>query len=559
MVIKNNMRPAYAVAGTSENRTSRAIDSPFIFNASNTDTDEFNEFNSYNTSGRQASYRRAPKQKRRSSRGNPSLIVAVIAIVAVLLLSLVLVVATSNSGGGIKYSDNAYITYNDADGNYYIAVNGNLLDASFEGTVTLHEAKDRSFAYIEEAYAGGYNIYILDDKDMISVTMSPATDILAYAEYIPAIVYEDNGDVYLYTKEHGEELITEDATASNFKISGDGTTVAYNVIDVENGNKIHLSVFTAGESSERATAACYPAAISYDGSYIYCYGYTKVDGQKKLYVLDTTDDYSMTPVGTGVFGGITTMNAKGDEIIYYTTANGENTSHIYSVRKDEVYTIAKGFFVPSVIDSDIACPSSFRKTYIQSASSESEGSTYYIDKKFSPVKIATHVGSFAPNGDYFYYINSESTLIQIDLNDDNYAFTRVLSNVVDYKITQKNNLYILDSDNVLRFHDVRDNKKTKISQAAVEISMYDHSNILYFVESDSVAVYSSKEGSSKDSVKFDKAAISALPRFKYLNTAKTYSFIYDEDIGWKLFYSSNGRKFKTLSAECTNIDGGIYE
>jgi hypothetical protein len=536
-----------------------------MFITANASTDEFNEFNSFdsyskNNSGREK-YERSHGGRNNFS---PMRSIAVIAIAAVIILAIIIISALASSGSkGILYKDNAYIVYEDNGGNTFVSVNGNTLDASFEGTVTLHEAKDRSFAYIEEVFDKQYNIYILENKKMTPVTLSPATDILAYAEYEVGVVYKDGNEVYLFTEDHGEELITNDETAKNFKISGDGKTVAFTKIDVENGNKINLFIFTAGKSTEKATSACYPAAVSYDGEYVYCYGYTKTDKQKKLYVMDT-DNFDRIAVGTGVFGDIIAMNSDGDEIIYYTVStneNGatENTSHVYSVRKEAVHTIAKGFFVPTIVDPDIACPATFKDTYVNSASSESEGSTYYINRKYVPSKIASYIGTFSPDGDYFYYLNLEAQLVQVDLNDKGYAASRVLSDVTNYAVTQKGNIYAIDVNSTLRFLEIDDNKKTKISETANELVMYGYANLLYFTENDSVSVLSTKEGSSKDAVKFDKAALAGLPKFKYDGNSKNYVLVYDSDIGWKIFYTSNGKKFKLVMADCNNIDGGIYE
>ena len=84
--------------------------------------------------------------------------------------------------------------------------------------------------------------------------------------------------------------------------------------------------------------------------------------------------------------------------------------------------------------------------------------------------------------------------------------------------------------------------------------MYNYSNTLYFSESDSVAIYSTKEGSSKDSVEFAKEALSGLPEFMNSNSSHTYATVLDEDIGTNIFYTSNGRKFKAIASDCTVSD-----
>ena len=564
MLNKNGLRPAYAVSGNYESRTSRQSSDHIKFRAASSD-DELGNYRALGSeSRRQNTYSRPPQRKNDRTIEIPlSLIITAVAVLAVIVLAVIIIASVASSGSDIEFSDNSYVVYTDAEGNTCINVNGKPLDATFEGKISIRESADRSFAYVEETNGKRHNIYVLNGKTMEPITISPV-NVLAYAEYQPAVVYEDGGDVYVYTEKYGEEIITDNETALNFKfaISGDGSTVVYNETDVENGNKVHMFMFTCGKSSEKVATGCYPAfdninstsPVSYDGSYIYCYGFTKSAGQKKLYVVDVKDSFKKTAVGEGVFGGISAMNKDGDEIIYYTVSEKENISHIYNVKKNVSNNIAKGFFHPVSADSDIACFDSFKGVYLQNASSEKEGSTYYINNKYVPSKIAAFVGTFSPDGDYFYYVNDEKTLIQIDLGDKKLSSTRILSDVSDYAVTKKGNIYILDADSTLRFHEVGDNKKSTISKSVTKIVMYDYANTLYFEESDSVAIYSSKEGSTKDSVEFDKAALTGLPTFMHPQSSDTYVTVYDEDIGWKLLYTSNGRKFKLIASNCEIAD-----
>ena len=560
MFNKNNMRPAYAM-GTANNNgpASNSVKDSFKFQNAGTGADEFNEFNSFDSSRKQSAPQRKAAHKKKKQGFNTNIIIAAAVAAAVILLSVIIIAAcASSSGKGIKYDDNAYIVYTDADGKYYIALNGDVIDASFEGEVSIIEAADRSFAYVEEKCVDGWNVYVLDGKEMVAINIAPIDIIHAYAPYEPGIVYNDDGDVYLYTEKYLEELVTDDETAKNFVISGDGTTVAYNVTDAENSNKENLELFTYGEHSELIASLLEPVALSYDGSYVYCCGGTQTLS-RKLYYIDVEDNNALNPISDSEFDMILQMNAKGDEIIYSTISEASNFSHIFSVKKEKSFTIAKGYFQYVAIDPEIACPATFKDCYLQNASSLEEGSTYYVDKKFNANKIASAVGSFSPNGQYFYFLNSEKTLVQIDLEaKDGNNTARILTKVIDFEITEKGNLYVLDENGFLRFYNVADKTKPRIDENVAEISLYDYANTLYYTKLDSVSVYSSKEGSAAKTVEFDGAALTGIPEFKYENSAKTYSFLYDPDIGWKIFYTNNGKKFKAI-ANSEILENGAFD
>ena len=562
MFTKNNMRLAYSAAGSFENnRPINSSNDSFKFQAANSGSDEFNEFNSFDSSSKkqpaqqQRQPRKAPAQNRKKPGIDPRMIIAIVAVVAVVFIAVIIAAVAFSDGNSIKYDDNAYIVYTDAENNYFIALNGEVIDASFESEIFLTEAKDRSFAYVEEKCEDGWNIYFLNGKEMESVTPYPVDEILDFSEYEPGVVYKDDGCVYLYTEKKLEQFITDNDGAANFMISGDGTCVAYNEKDAANSNKLILNLFTTGKSSVQIANLCEPAAISYDGSYVYCYGYT-ASNQKKLHVIDVDDNNKMTPISDAAFDRITAMNAKGDEIIYSTITEAASFSHIYSVKKNESFTIAKGYFEYVAVDPDIACPSTFKDSYLQNASALEQGSTYYVNRKYAPSKIAEYIGEFSNDGKYFYFLTSEKTLYEIDLKNNNTS-TRILPKVEDFELTQKGNLYILDEKFTLKYRNCSDKTNEPVAQDVAEISMYDHSNTLYFVKNDSVAVYSTKEASTPETVEFDGAAITGIPLFKYNNNAKTYAFLYDADIGWKIFYTRNGKSFKHI-ATAEDIDNGSY-
>ena len=109
-------------------------------------------------------------------------------------------------------------------------------------------------------------------------------------------------------------------------------------------------------------------------------------------------------------------------------------------------------------------------------------STYFINKKYEANKISSARGKFSLDGDYFYYINGDGNLIQINLKDKNMISSKVDNDVVDFAVTEKGNVYLLTDEGSLRFYKVSTKKKTRISLDATSISMYTYANTLYFYE-----------------------------------------------------------------------------
>lgn len=566
MLNNNRMRPAFATAGTSaEHHAPRnnRIDSMTLY--ANTEADDFGAFTSDQTREKGAKRERPTQQKKSFGKGfNMMWVIAIAAVAAVVLLCVLVGAIILNASGDIENTDNTYLVYIEDNGNYRVAVNGTVLEESFDGETRVIPSLDSSFAYVECNAADGYLIYLLEGKKLTAITTddSAVTEVLGYAEIKPGILYREEGNVYIYSESMGEDLIEKNAEADNFLISGDAETVIYTRPLEDSATDDRIYLYRDGSSSPIGVKNCTPVMISEDGEYIYAYGYTSTLA-KKLYCI-TSEDGEKYPVCDSDFGGITAMNVAGDEIIYYTSSDTKLNSYIYSAKKDESYEIAKGkgIFYPATVDPDIVRYETFADCYLQSNSidlnllDEAEatvGYTYYINKKFEAQSIASALGQFSPDGQYFYYVNSKNTLYRVDLTDLDEAPTKVYEDIVEFAVTQKGNVYMLDNQNFLFFYKTSTNKKTSISKIATDISMHQYANKLYFVTEDETNVYVTEEGSSKELVKMDGVQLTALPEFNTGSSKKTFSYFYDENAGYSLFYTGNGKSFKLLTSDCDTI------
>ena len=573
MFFKNNFKPAYATANASFSRSEKAARSESaVFSAAG---EEFNAFDStpnYNNSGAPKRPQQRPQQKttasqapRKNNNSTKSIIIAVAAIAVLIAIIAIGVVIVSSMNKNIKFANNSFVAFSDEDGNYSIAANGKVL-STFENEIELIIADDRSFAYVVEEEVDGVRIYIATNKDIVPVTASPVSDVLATASLKPGVIYEDEDGVYLYTSKNGDEgRITRESGYSNWLISADASTVVYTAPLESNAVEFYLCVYK-DNSEYKQTKNLIPVEVSADGSLIYGYGFTSNDiTSKVLYVINSEEGGSKVFVDDN-FGAITAMNADGTEIIYYTNEAKGITSYIYAFNEKKIdeaapSSIARGIYTPVSIDPEVAVFGTFADCYLEGVSglnltSGITSSTYYIDKKFSIQKVASATGKFSPDGDYLYYISEGGALMQLDLSDDNYNTEKIAEDIVDFAITQKGNVYHLSDGNRLRFYKLSSDKTTRISDDAESIVMYENGDILYFTETENVNVFSSKEGSSPETVKFDSTSVTGIPYFSATGSKKTYAAFEDTDSGdWKLFYTSNGKKFKIVDNSCSDIFG----
>lgn len=567
MFFKNNLKPAYAAANAScSNRSKDMRYEAVSFNTEN--ADEFNSFDSTpNYAAKNTQKRPQPKAQssqapRKNNNATKSIIIAVAAI-AILIAIIAIVVAIVASGNkDIKFANNSFIVYSTEDNHYSVVANGKVLD-SYENEVELIVAEDHSFAYVLEKDVDGTRVYVATSKKIEEVCFSPVT-VLATASLQPGVVYQEDDGVYLYTAKNGDEgKITSNLKCSNWMISADASTVIY-TSPIEGSAEFHLCTFRKN-NEDKMTKNLTPVAVSGDGSLVYGYGYTSNDiTNKVLYVARVEDDGRKVFIDDH-FGAITAMNVEGNEIIYYTNETKGITSYIYAFNEKKIdeaapSKITMGIYAPVITDSEVAILGSFAKCYVEGISgvelTKVNSATYYIGKDYSIRKVASTTGKFSPDGDYLYYIAESGALMQLDLSDDNYNTEKIpgAEDIVDFAITEKGNVYYLMKGNMLKYYNVSKDSTRRISDDAENIEMYDYSNTLYFTEKENVNVFSSKEGSSPETVKFDSTSVTGIPVFSSPDSKRTYVAFEDSDSSdWKLFYTSNGGKFKLVCNSCDEI------
>lgn len=570
MFLKNDLQPAVATASAQSvgNANRQKQNDAFQFAGASEHAD-FNHYsqNAGNDDMRRRSQPRqnpnAPTQKSRKNKPSKMMIIGIaVAVIVVALLVLILALAIT-SDKHITYTNNAYIAY--ADGtDYYVSANGKVLEHKFEGDVSVIPSADRSFAYIEEVTADGVNLYLLEGRSLKQITISPITEVLAYASLEPGAVWCKDNKFYFYSEKVGETYLGKDnIQKGNCLISGDAETVVYTKEDKANAAENDLFLYTKG-SEEKLTSNCTPVAVSNYGDYVYV---TPLEENSLYYV--TAKKKEQLPVeGSSDFAAILMMNRKGDEIIFATKNSSDAIStSIFRLKKKTTSAMASSLLTVAPVDPSIAIYDTFANTYFTGTITNEQGQiahpTYHLSKKYECNKISSFSGQFSQDGDYFYYIKYSDSeefgdLIQMDLNDENRTKVSIFEDVKDFAVTEKGNVYALNSDDELRFYKRSANKKTPLSHEAEKISFYSYANKLYFSEfNDSdVSVYFSEEGSDKEIAKFGKTQISNVPTFTQPNSKKTYVYFYSvDDNALMLFYTSNGKSFELISKNCNGISG----
>ena len=499
-----------------------------------------------------------------------SIIVALIAVVALIALVSLIIVFVSASSKDVKLGNNVYMSNCDDAGIWRVLYNGKTI-GEYDNEIELITAEDRSFAYIIENGSEGYLVHVAKGRKIQTITGTPVTKVLATASLAPAVVWleVDNG-VYLYTEKHGEERITKDYTTLRedpnasgqynyiFKISADGSTVAYAQTDTNTG-EFHL--YTYRDSlPQKSTKYLLPVAISDNGKFVFGYGISSKDGVTKAFYVVSGDDKYLIDEG---FESVISLSAAGNEIVYTTNTETGIATYIYSFnpRKldddKEPHKIGNGVCVPVCADPEIVRPSTFKKTYFERIDGDDEISspTYFVNRKYESASICSYRGKFSPDGDYFYYLNKSGALQRIKLSDKNHTPEKIAEDVVDFAITQKGNIYWLGDSGRLSFYHSSKGKTTRIADDAGSLVMHDYSNTLYYTSTESVGVYTTKEGSGKEEAKFGTIALTTLPTFTDPTQKKSYAVIWDVDNNkWNVFYTSNGKSFKQI-ATCLDIPG----
>ena len=181
--------------------------------------------------------------------------------------------------------------------------------------------------------------------------------------------------------------------------------------------------------------------------------------------------------------------------------------------------------------------------------------------------MADTVGKFSPDKKFFYFIDEdqENSLMQLKLNSKDFkdGLTVVLSDVVDFGVTEGGNIYAMidarDKDGlkgIIYFWDRSDGKTKQTSKSADLDSMTVCVNSVYFAETNAegnTTVYISTDGSAKKEVEFKSANLIATPEIVMGAGKKGYAFFVDKDGNTKLFYTSNGKKFSSVCDSCKII------
>ena len=582
MLFKNFMRPAYATAGgNSSNKAARSeIKKYMAFAADQSASDDINAFGNFSQAPKAEPRRQAPPPPRnRRPAGKPapkgqfplkSVLLACGALVAVVLVIVILVAIFSAPQKDIKAEDNAYFAYADSNGKYHVVSNGKTLNNEFEGTVKIQPALDYSFAYVFEEISNeegvGTKIYILEGTKLEAIE-ALASKIIDLAALKPGIVYKEAKDSRVwYYSDDDHAPITKDSSADNFMISDDGTTVVYTIESQKDEDVENLKYFRSGVSIPQNVGPnnFEPVNISNDGSYVYglapngalYYLHIEKGGEKCSEKAITNNKY-------GEFGAIVSMNARGDEIIFYTESEEKGiVSFMYKIKDTEPKQIAEGLFTPVYADAEVVCPETFLNSYFvcQKSIADEEGNTedvtwtYFLDKDGAR-KMANTTGKFSPDGKYFYYIDEDNNLVRITLSSDDFAKSRkaISNDVTEFAIIESGDIFISSQRTILLW-DCSSEKNKRITFNADEKSMALCGNSLFFTETDNedvLTVYFSQSGAAKEKADFKSAIPTATPKFSMGIAEKGYAYFTDENGNTKLFYTSNGKKFELVADTCT--------
>ena len=599
MFLKSNLRPATVGAGEQNVSHSRR-NSSMAFDAGSDDV--FGDLSGYSdraTPSPSAQPRKEKKQRSyKSSRFNlniksPKVFIPIIAAIVAIIAIIIIIIASGS--GDIKYTNNSYLLYTDSSGAYHVVSNGEVIDYAFEGEVKLVEAVDRSFAYVyDEIESDSIKMFILKGKKLTPLLAGePVQRIECEASLEPGVVYLDaSGDNYMiYNEKDGEEQLARAVDyPDDFQISGDGKTVAYTVQSSKDANKRILCLYEGRNSEEISPVSSTPVAISNYGKYLYIT--RPVDGKdtsyNSLYVCDTkSKKYDIYQIeGSEGFKEILEMNVNGDEIIFAAekpvTNNGggdateqvrgnkEIHSYLYrhkAKKDDSLVDLGKDYVTIANFDPEVAIHKNFKDVYLFARAektdttsldaTDNKGATYYLNKKYEKSIIRSdYIGKFSPDVKYFYYIDN-GTLYRLNLKDKQVNSEVIDTNVVDYIITKKGNVYTLRNNGNLNYYKTSSDNKERVFYQVDMISFYTNSNKLYFINNkEGPAIDVSKESTDYDKAKFGSSELASLPYFTTPDIKKCYAIVWNPvDGDYSVYFTSNGKRFKFLKKidDCKSI------
>lgn len=565
MFLKNNFRPAFACA-TGADKPTRAVkqSNSVMFNSA--DTDDFNSFSSAPRSNPRPSYNRPPQRNNNNKNNNiRTIAIAAASVVAVILLIVLAVAMLSSGGDGIKYEDNAFACYQSIDETYYVSMNGKVMDTRFDNEVELKVAGDNSFAYVIEDTADGYNVFLLKNKKLTPIC-DQVERCLGFAEFEVGVIYSTDGRIRYYYDE-SETVIERKNSADNFVISPDGSHIVYTVSDESDPSKINVCIYSDGNTTAQPlTAGIYPIAVSNNGKYVI--GYSKsADTSRELYVVTEDDKFRIEGV-SGSFADLTYVNADATEYVFTTESITDQSVRTYlfncsGIKKDNrtAYYLGAGISAPQIVDSSIARLDTVKECYFRNMSKKS---TFYVNKKYETTTIAKYLGQFDSDLEHFYYIDeSKSSLYSLEVKGSKTKEAKTISlDAKDFAVTNKGNIYFLDSYGDLNFYRTSKKKSARIMGDVSEFAFYEYANNLYFEKDEALnpeCSYRTSEGSEAKEVEFGDHKVISAPKFTNSYSKKTYSYFWDDAKGaYVLFYTSNGKSFKFVS-DCNVINGNHFE
>ncbi len=581
MFFKNTFRPAMAGASAAaDTKWSRKLSSMMFSNG----TAESADFGAFSDEPER------PVAPKRNGNGGKkggfkldTKAIVIVAVAAVLVIALIIVglVALFMSGainfsGNIMYEDNAYMVYVDGQDNYRIIANGELLEETFDGELTLIPADDNSFAYVFHDGEDGIYMYILKGKKLEAVVGHAVEEVLATAGLKPGIVFAESDSTGTYYVLYnggigGTSDITDDKyDPKDFIISDDGQTVVFTEADDVTNERLPY-IFDKYSPQLLTPHVCTPVAISNHGDYIYV-TYTNSNTKTELKVIDKKGRVQTVAYSDG-FEEITDMNVKGDEIIFRTantsSSDDKNTPATISyffkynknVEKSIGYKIGPNIVRSVKIDPEVAIYKTFKDKHLETSSPDvTDAETlnvYYINNSYELSTISNYSGKFDPDGDYFYCIDNDGGLIQYDSKDQT-KHNVIAQGVADFEVTEKGNVYFISRG--LKIYKKATQTTPQVSRNATEISYYSGSNKLYFTAEDATTVLVSEESNSYEVAKFGSTELKSIPYFSTQVDGRCYAIIYDEDTdSYAVYYSSNGNKFKLIKgvSDCKSVVYGV--
>ena len=417
MFFKGTSRPAFAYATASAGSMDKQPMSDKKYENFAFASSQSNDFNSFGSSGSAKNQNGAPKRpnKKKVTFEIPGKRIAIITavIIGIIIVAALVVGLFLSKSGDIVYEENTFVSYQEQDSTYRIAMNGKVLKDVFTGDVKLTPAKDNSFAYVEALVEDKLNVYVLDNNKL-TLICEGIDNVLALADYVPGVVYKDDIRVeYYFDDTHTSLAGKDDYLPENFVISPDGTALTYKKKNKNNTEINDLFLSTAERTTPKAittgSVSMVPVALSNNGEHLVAY--VENADVKTLYLISGNSKQKISGVD-GSFEAVVATNADSTEMVF-TAKNGVDTrTYVYNcteTKKDETvaHAVSTGVALPQITNPTVCTRESFKKCYFQNNSAEAP-LTVYVNKKYEAVKISDYVGKIDADEKYLYVINKPS-------------------------------------------------------------------------------------------------------------------------------------------------------